>query len=183
MSGATDTDLMNEVSRGRTAALAELFERHHRPLYRFFLRMTGDGGLSEDLAQEVFFRVLKYKDTYHPDRPFLAWMYQIARNLMTDTARKRKFEVLPGDFEVVSGDDGAEEEMARSQEISLLRRALAKLPMEKREVLVLSRFQNLKYEEIAAMLGCEVNTVKVRVYRAVRALGENYRQLAGERAV
>jgi RNA polymerase sigma-70 factor (ECF subfamily) len=50
-------------------------------------------------------------------------------------------------------------------------------------VLVLSRFQNLKYEEIAAMLGCEVNTVKVRVYRAVRALGENYRQLAGERAV
>jgi RNA polymerase sigma-70 factor (ECF subfamily) len=145
--------------------------------------MTGDGGLSEDLAQEVFFRVLKYKDTYHPDRPFLAWMYQIARNLMTDTARKRKFEVLPGDFEVVSGDDGQDEEMARSQEISLLRRALAKLPIEKREVLVLSRFQNLKYEEIAAMLGCEVNTVKVRVYRAVRALGENYRQLAGERAV
>jgi RNA polymerase sigma-70 factor (ECF subfamily) len=127
--------------------------------------------------------VLKYKDTYHPDRPFLAWMYQIARNLMTDTARKRKFEVLPGDFEVVSGDDGADEELAHSQEISLLRRALAKLPMEKREVLVLSRFQNLKYEEIAAMLGCEVNTVKVRVYRAVRALGENYRQLAGERAV
>ena len=183
MNGVTDTDLMNEVSRGRTAALAELFERHHRQVYRFFLRMTGDGGLSEDLAQEVFFRVLKYKDTFHPDRPFPAWMYQIARNLLTDTARKRKFEVLPGDFETVARGDGADEELAKSQEISLLRRALARLPLEKREVLLLSRFQNLKYEEIAALLGCEVNTVKVRVYRAVRALGENYRQLAGEKAV
>ena len=173
---------MNEVSRGRTAALAELFERHHRPLYRFFLRMTGDGGLSEDLAQEVFFRVLKYKDTYHPDRPFLAWMYQIARNLMTDTARKRKFEVLPGDFEVASGDDGADEEVARSQEISLLRRALAKLPMEKREVLVLSRFQDLKYEQIADILACDVGTVKVRVYRAIKALSQIFFELAGEKA-
>jgi len=183
VNGVTDTELMNEVSRGRTAALAELFERHHRPLYRFFMRMTGDGGLSEDLTQEVFFRVLKYKDTYHPDRPFQAWMYQIARNLLTDTARKRKFEVLPGEFEVVSSHAGADEEIARSQEVSLLRRALECLPLEKREVLLLSRFQNMKYEEIAALLGCEVNTVKVRVYRAVRALGQTYRQLEGERAV
>ncbi len=172
---------MDEVSRGRTAALAELFERHHRPMYRFFLRMSGEPQLSEDLAQEVFFRVLKYKDTFHPGRPFLAWLYQIARNLLTDNARKRKFEVLPGELEVVSDREGTDDELARRQEIALVRRALARLPVEKREVLVLSRFQNLKYEEIAALLGCEVNTVKVRVYRAVRALAQIYGELAGER--
>ncbi len=172
---------MDEVSRGRTAALAELFERHHRPVYRFFLRMSGEPQLSEDLAQEVFFRVLKYKDTFHPGRPFLAWLYQIARNLLTDNARKRKFEVLPGELEVVSDREGTDDEIARRQEILLVRRALARLPVEKREVLVLSRFQNLKYEEIAALLGCEVNTVKVRVYRAVRALAQIYGELAGER--
>jgi len=172
---------MDEVTRGRTAALAELFERHHRPIYRFFLRMSGEPQLSEDLAQEVFFRVLKYKDTFHPGRPFLAWLYQIARNLLTDTVRKRKFEVLPGELEAVSDREGTDDEIARRQEIALVRRALARLPVEKREVLVLSRFQNLKYDEIAALLGCEVNTVKVRIYRAVRALAQIYGELAGEK--
>jgi RNA polymerase sigma-70 factor (ECF subfamily) len=143
--------------------------------------MSGEPQLSEDLAQEVFFRVLKYKDTFHPGRPFLAWLYQIARNLLTDTVRKRKFEVLPGELEAVSDREGTDDEIARRQEIALVRRALARLPVEKREVLVLSRFQNLKYDEIAALLGCEVNTVKVRIYRAVRALAQIYGELAGEK--
>jgi RNA polymerase sigma-70 factor (ECF subfamily) len=72
--------------------------------------------------------------------------------------------------------------MEQTQQIGLLRRALAKLPLEKREVLVLSRFQNLKYGEIAEILDCEIGAVKVRVYRATREISQIFYQLSGEKA-
>jgi RNA polymerase sigma-70 factor (ECF subfamily) len=72
--------------------------------------------------------------------------------------------------------------MSRRQDLGLLRRAMATLPVEKRELLVLSRFQNLKHEQIAEILACDVGTVKVRVYRAVKALSQIFFELAGEKA-
>ena len=84
--------------------------------------------------------------------------------------------------EPMSQVPGAEESLRKRQEIRLLQRALERLPDDKREVLVLSRYQNLAYDEIASILGCEIGAVKVRVYRATRALGQIYFELAGERA-
>ena len=188
----TDEKLMAEVRGGDLRKLAILFERHHRPLYSFFLHMNGNPDLSEDLVQDVFFRILRYRHTYDGKRSFPAWMYQIARNASIDLAHKQKGElqlVTDRDDEddrvaqkPVSQMPGAEEALRRRQEVALLRRALERLPDDKREVLVLSRFQNLAYDEIASILGCEVGAVKVRVYRATRALGQIYFELAGERA-
>lgn len=187
----TDEALMAAVREGDLRKLAILFERHHRRVYNFFVHMTGDRDRSEDLAQEVFFRMLRYRSGFDEKRPFAAWMYQIARNLNSDFGQKRKGELqlvtANGEDESMpneprSGEMGAEEALRKHQEVELLKRALARLPGDKREILVLSRFQNLKYEEIARILGCEIGAVKVRVYRAVRALGETYRELAGERA-
>jgi RNA polymerase sigma-70 factor (ECF subfamily) len=95
--------------------------------------------------------------------------------------------VIPGgadakEFEIPGHNEAPEQSIGRQQELKLLRKALDRLPPEKREVLVLSRYQNLKYEEIAQILDCEVNTVKVRVYRAVQALSQIYFQMANERA-
>jgi RNA polymerase sigma-70 factor (ECF subfamily) len=84
--------------------------------------------------------------------------------------------------EPASASPDPAETMRRRQDLGLLRRALAALPVEKREVLVLSRFQNLKYDQIAEILACDVGTVKVRVYRAVRALSQIFFELAGEKA-
>ncbi len=186
MSETPDSHLMQDVRQGDLGGLAALFERHHRPLFQFFLRLSGNRDLSEDMVQEVFFRVLKYRETFQADRPFTSWMYQIARNTHTDAMRKRRFEVIRGgeapDPEPVSGEEAVEDKLGRKQEVALLRRALDRLPADKRELLVLSRFQNLKYEQIASVLNCEVGAVKVRVYRAVRALSEIYSQLAKERA-
>ena len=81
--------------------------------------------------------------------------------------------------EPASAAPGPEESAARGQDLALLRRALDRLPADKREILVLSRFQNMKYEEIAAILGCEPGTVKVRVFRAMRALEQAYFTLRG----
>jgi RNA polymerase sigma factor (sigma-70 family) len=178
---ASDSSLMQAVREGDLGALAILFERHHRPLFNYFVHMNGNRDLSEDLVQDVFMRMLKYRQSYQPERAFSAWMYQIARNAQTDSIGKLKLEVALPDREFASVNV-MEENLKRKQEISILKRAMAQLPVDKRELLVLSRFQNLKYEEIASILGCDVGAVKVRVYRAVRALGEIFFELSGERA-
>jgi RNA polymerase sigma-70 factor, ECF subfamily len=178
---ATDSSLMQAVREGDLGALAILFERHHRPLFNYFVHLNGNRDLSEDLVQDVFIRMLKYRQTYQPDRAFAAWMYQIARNAQADSIGKRKLEVALPEKEFASVNV-MEENLTRKQEISLLKKAMARLPLDKRELLVLSRFQNLKYDEIASILGCDVGAVKVRVYRAVRALGQIYFELSGERA-
>jgi RNA polymerase sigma factor (sigma-70 family) len=178
---ATDSSLMQAVREGDLGALAILFERHHRSLFNYFVHVNGNRDLSEDLVQDVFFRMLKYRQTFKPERPFTAWMYQIARNAHVDTIAKRKCEVGLGEKEFAAVNT-MDENLKRKQEIGILKRALAMLPLEKRELLVLSRYQNLKYEEIANILGCDVGAVKVRVYRAVRALGQIYFELAGQRA-
>ncbi|MGH9667591.1 MAG: RNA polymerase sigma factor, partial [Bryobacteraceae bacterium] len=150
--------------------------------------LNGDRDLSEDLVQDVFFRMLRYRHTYKDGHAFTAWMYQIARNARIDHAQKRKAEVVSLEERVNKNEEpvsralGAEEGLLHRQDVSLLRRALARLPLDKREVLIMSRYQNLKYEDIAGILGCEAGTVKVRVYRAVRALSEIFNELAGEKA-
>lgn len=176
---------MAQVAGGEVGKLAVLFERHNRALFRFFISMNRDRELAEDLVQDVFMRMLRYRATYDARQSFTAWMYQIARNAMIDQAAKRKGEVVPfEDYrpDPASGAMSVDEKIARRQDIGILKRALERLPADKREVLVLARYQDLRYEEIAEILGCEVNTVKVRVYRAVRALGQIFFELAGERA-
>ena len=178
---ASDSSLMQAVRDGDLGGLAVLFERHHRSLFNYFVHVNGNRELSEDLVQDVFFRMLKYRRTYQPDRSFTAWMYQIARNAHVDSISKRKFEVSLGEKEFASSTK-MDENLRRKQEIALLKQAMARLPLDKRELLVLSRYQNLKYEEIASILRCDIGAVKVRVYRAVRALGQIYFELAGEKA-
>jgi len=179
---------MARVGAGELSKLAVLFERHHRALFRYFVSMTRSRELAEDLVQDVFFRMLRYRTSYDPERPFTAWMYQIARNASLDQAQKRGAEVvgieefLDRRAEPVSPAPGPEERASRGQSLALLRRALDRLPEEKREILVLARFQGMKYEDIADVLGCETATVKVRVYRAMRALEQIYFALEKEKA-
>jgi len=178
-----DNVVMQLVQAGDIARLALLFERHNAALFRYLLAMTGDRAVSEDLVQEVFFRVLKYARTYDPAHTFTVWLYQMARNSYRDALRKRRAEVAPEAVEDFRSSEPMPEELfTRKQDVEFLQKALGKLPPDKREVLVLSRFHNLRYEEIARILGCEVGTVKVRVYRALRELRETFCELRGERA-
>lgn len=161
---------MSQVRNGVGEMLGVLFERYQMPMFNFFYKMTGDRTTSEDLVQEVFFRILKYRQTYRPGTPFRAWIYQIARNARVDLFRKQRPEVSwePELEPSVIPADSAQQK----QETERLYQALLQMPEEKKEVLILSRFQGLKYEEIAQLLGCEVNTVKTRVHRALQELRE-----------
>ena len=189
MSPAADNELMLKVRDGDLGKLSFLFERYHLALFNFLLRSTGSRDLSEDLVQEVFLRILKYRHTFRPDSQFSAWMYHVARNAQIDHFRKLKHaDQVSHDSEedvfseIASPGLTPEEQLAKRQETRLVRKALSQLPLERREVLILSRYQGLKYEEIATILGCEVGTVKGRVFRAIRELADVFNGIKGEKA-
>ena len=179
-----DEQAMREVRDGDVGKLEVLFDRHHAGVLRYFQYLTLNRTLSEDLAQEVFFRILKYRHTYQPAGNFRAWLYQIARHVYAGQLGKRKSEVaMPEEAREIRGaETPPDREFQKKQETLMLRRALAAMPGDKREVLIMSRFLDLKYEEIAAVLKCEVGTVKVRVYRAMRDLSDRFFALSGEQA-
>jgi len=178
----TDNLLMEDVRDGKVEKLAILFERHHVALFNYFLRLTGNRPVSEDLIQEVFTRILKYRTTYRGEDRYSVWMYKIARNAHIDFLRRQKETVaLEDQFEEAeSADLVPEERVERQQEAALISRALKKLSPKKQEIILLSRFQNLKYREIAELMECPVGTVKGMVHRAVRELGDIYKQLSRE---
>jgi RNA polymerase sigma-70 factor (ECF subfamily) len=172
---------MEEVRDGRVERLAILFERHQIMLYNFFLRLTGNRSASEDLVQDVFFRILKYRKTYQGQSKFTVWMYQIGRNVHVDYLRKQKPELpLEEQFEETASPEALPaERMDAEINIALMRKALDKLPLKKREILLLSRFQEMKYKDIAELLGCNIGSVKSIVHRAIKDLGKIYGELQG----
>ncbi len=172
---------MEEIREGRIEKMAVIFERHHVRLFNFFLRLSGNRSQSEDLVQEVFYRMLKYRSTYKGESRFTIWMYQIARNAHIDYLRKKKpeFPLEEQWSETISPEPTPSEKVEYQQDIALMSKAFSRLSLKRREVLVLSRFQDMKYKEIAQLLGCHIGTVKAQVHRAIKELGEIYFELSG----
>ena len=189
MDPATDTlsdhELMLAVRDGELDALGELFERHHGPLYGFLVKLTGHRTAAEDIAQTVFQRMLKYRDTYRDDGSFTAWMYHLARRCASDHFRKSN--AAPTATDPASLRDHADEtphageRAAIRDDHALLHFALGQLDRNDREVLLLSRFQELSFAEIATILECSVGAAKVRAHRALRELRDTYFQLQKEK--
>jgi RNA polymerase sigma-70 factor (ECF subfamily) len=182
----TDELLMLRLRDGEVEILGVLYERHRTPLFNFFVRLTGSCAASEDLVHDVFLCMLKYRHTFEAGNRFRSWMYQVARNAHFDSWRKRQHEVtleseaIDGNDAIPSPDPAPDLKLRQNQEVTLLQTALAGLPLESREVLILSRFQNLKYEEIARILDCGVGAVKMRVHRALGELREKFSELTRE---
>ncbi len=177
---------MSQVRDGEVEALGLLYERYRTRLFNFFVRLTGDRPFSEDLVQESFLRMLKHRDTFEPAHRFTAWMYQIGRNAHIDALRKRKRLQSPQSAEqaqqarMPSEGLTPDEVLRLNEDVEILQSALAQLPLELREPLILSRFNDLKYEEIATILDCGVGAVKMRIHRGLKALRESYLSVAKE---
>lgn len=181
-----DHELMIAVRAGEVARLGELFERYHQRLYAFFVRLTNQPGSSEDLVQLVFYRILKYRHTYRDEGKFSAWIYHLARKVAADHWRKQSSAPIatdPADLPDLAdtAPDSAEQTAGR-EDLALLRTALARLPVDQREVLVLSRLQQVEHRDIATLLETTPGAVKVRVHRALKELREVYFKLRRERA-
>ena len=179
----TDENLMLAVRNGDVGKLGLLFDRHHRALFDFFFRLTGRRPVADDLVQDVFFRILKYRKTFRDESWFKAWMFHIARNARFDYYRSHKAEeILEDDADAFrSSSPLPGQQLEDRQQALLLECALFKLSPEKREVLILSRYQDMKYEQIAELMNCEVGTVKTRVHRALNELRDIFLQLSSEK--
>lgn len=174
-----DEQIMESVKNGNLQQASLLFDRFHKRIFNFLVRMTADREVAEDLTQNVFLRLLKYRHSYNPEMKFQSWIYQMARNAFADYYQQQK-QRKPVKMEVEKLTDHLPEPMdALEQEENEKRliRALAQLPDDYRELLVLTRFQQLKYEEVAGFLNMTVANVKVKVHRAMGQLRENYFQL------
>lgn len=172
---------MLAVRGGELDALGELFERHHGPLFGFLVKVTGHRPAAEDIAQVVFERMLKYRHTYRDEGSFTAWMYHLARRCAADHFRKSAAAPTahdPADLQYHSDDaPHARDRATASDDQALLRTALAHLDRDDREVLLLSRFQELSFAEIAGILECSVGAAKVRAHRALHELRAIYFKL------
>jgi RNA polymerase sigma factor (sigma-70 family) len=176
-----DPEVMTLIREGRIEMLAILFERHQIHLFNFFLRLTGQRGMSEDLVQEVFLRVLKYRGSYRAGAPFQPWLFQIARNAHWKHLKGIRPDLSVEDHAVEAADpsEGPLGHLENRSDLAQLGQALLRLPARKREVLLLSRNPDLSYQDLADQFECTVGAVKVQVHRALKDLRKSFLELQG----
>lgn len=164
--------ILIERAKSDPEAFAELYRRYVDRVYAYLLRRTEDEMLAQDITAGTFERALCALPEYE-DRglSILAWFYTIARNLLTSHQRRRKWLRLRTD---VPSPLKLEWLIERDEQVATLRVALAQLSARDREILLLRFFEDLPNAEIAAVLGCRVDAVYVRLHRALRRLEKRY---------
>lgn len=180
MEALSDNALMVKVRDGDLDRLGLLFERYKRPLYGFFYGLNRNQELSEDLVQNTFFRIMKYRHLFRGEGDFRTWMFHIARNVSHDHYRKDKLKIRDSveDWQDRLGhEEHAAASMQKQDEQQMLAIALDKLPADKKEIILLSKYQEKKYKEIGELIGCSEGAVKVKVFRALQELKVIYQQL------
>jgi RNA polymerase sigma-70 factor (ECF subfamily) len=172
---AEDVRLMQLVARGDTGAFEEIIERHQTLVAGTAARMLGSNSDVEDIAQQVFIRVWKSARRYVPRAKFTTWLLKITRNLVFNELRRAKRRALvplqsdPGDEEVPLKDETNPAPDASLLEAELQRaieEAIMQLPESQRMALVLRRYEQLSYEQIAEVLDLSVPAVKSVLFRA-----------------
>jgi len=165
---------MRLVQSGQTSRLGELYERHKEGLFAYFFRCSNDRFQSEDLVQNVFIKVLKYKDQFKGTGAFNYWLYRIARNTWLDTVNKndpmRRAEVIDNDRFEGSFSVQAAHMMTHQDQKAKLTRALDKISPDKKDAILLSRYHGLDYKTIAEMSDCSESAIKSRVMRGLAEL-------------
>lgn len=177
-----EKELMFQVKVGQLDKLATLFENNKMQLFNYFLRTGNNRALSEDLVQETFMRILAYRTSFSGSSTFKSWMYGIARNTVAEHYRKNKNQALNCDMddEELANEQTLGEEFEAQQQNALFNQSLASISADDREIILLSRFQQLNYQEISTLLDCNLNTLKSRMRNAVNKLQMNYQKLVGE---
>jgi len=169
---------MADVRAGDIQQLGTLFVRHHARTHVLCYRLTGSRDAADDLAQQVFLRALKYPASFDGRASFRTWLYRIAVNECSDY---RGRAATRGEAELPDSIAAEPSAPSADDRTDLVERGLARLSSDKREVLVLSRYDGLTYKEIGAVLGCSEGAARVRAHRALEELRDICRALDTER--
>ena len=167
---ADDAALVRRARAGERAALAALFARHHAHVYRAAYLVVGSPEAADDIAQLVFLELFTALRTFDPRRPFLPWLYRIVHNVSIDFLKRERYRQPTAPLaDTAPGPTG---DIDRAEMRSDVRPALDGLSDEHREALVLRYYVGLSERAMADALGVRPGTVKSRLHRALRSLGE-----------
>ncbi len=181
MAIGSDLELMLRVRAGDAASFEVLLRRYRLPMVNFFRRMLRDQALAEDLAQEVFLRIYKSRERYQPEARFTTWLYRIATNLALNAIRDRKDEVNEASASEESGagtildrfvdpQPTVEQRLIQGDRERLIRQAVEGLPDNQRLAVILHKYQDVDYRQIAGILGVSESAVKSLLFRAYETL-------------
>jgi RNA polymerase sigma-70 factor (ECF subfamily) len=186
-----DALLMVQVAHGDREAFERLVERHRNSVVHLLYRMVQDAEAAEELAQEVFLRVYRSRSRYEPTARFTTWLYRIATNLALNWLRheRRCTQIFSLDaardsrpqLQWPARQPSSEEVLLRRDLAERVRRAVAALPPRQRAVVVLHKYHDMDYEQIAATLGCSVQAVKSLTFRAFANLRKSLCEQPSER--
>ena len=175
-----DADLMLRVRDGDAASFALLLERHRAPVVHFLYRMVQNRPISEELAQEVFLRVYRSRETYEPTAKFTTWLFRIATHLALNWIRDGKKEKGQEslDRELIEGVErqvpdrqpSVEQELLYAVKLNEVRKAIESLPAKQRAAVMMHKYEELEYAQIAKALRCSESAVKSLLFRAYETL-------------
>jgi RNA polymerase sigma-70 factor (ECF subfamily) len=175
-----DAELMLQVREGDERSFALLLQRHRVPVIQFLYRMVQNQAVAEELAQEVFLRVYKSRATYQPTARFTTWLFRITTHLALNWIRDAKKEnnqqsldeadESGATVQVADRNPSAEEQMVREVRVEEIRAAIRSLPEKQRAAVLMHKYQEMDYLQIAAVLGSSESAIKSLLFRAYESL-------------
>jgi len=187
--GLSDAEMMLRVKSGDAAAFDYLVQKYRRPIISFMYRMAHNTAAAEDLAQEVFLRVYRSRGSYEPSAKFSTWLYRIATNLGVNFARDTRHErpenvmnLDEPDTETGQSPDlrdkapNVEEEILRRERLAAIRQKVEALPERQRMAVLMHKYQQMDYRQIADVLKLSESATKSLLFRAYETLRQELRE-------
>jgi len=191
----SDVQLMLDVKAGDDASFDLLLQKYRTPLVNFLYRMVRDTATAEDLAQEVFLRVYRARKQYSPSAKFTTWLFRIATNLALNSVRDNRHRLKDVSIDAASSPDEdaapmqlpapemrIDEHMIERDRSEFIRRTIQALPEKQRVAVLLHKYEEMDYAEIAKILDCSESALKSLLFRAYETLRVQLAPLVGQRS-
>jgi len=189
LTGLSDAEVMLRVKAGDDSAFNYLVEKYRRPMIGFMYRMVHNAAIAEDLAQEVFLRVYRSRESYKADAKFTTWLYRIATNLAVNHARDTRHErpevtvsLDEPDTEtgltvdIADGTMTIEQAMLRRERLAAIRQHVQALPERQRLAVIMHKYQGMDYRSIGEVLKLSEAATKSLLFRAYESLRERLKE-------
>jgi RNA polymerase sigma-70 factor, ECF subfamily len=187
----SDAEIMLRVREGDDSGFSILIEKYRKQMVHFMFRMSRNQAVAEELAQEVFLRVYRSRQTYRAEAKFSTWLYRIATNLGVNHARDTKYERTAQNVyldqpdaetgttpDVADSTPSVEQELVREERMNAIRKHVMALPERQRSAVLMHKYQEMDYKEIGEVLKLSESATKSLLFRAYQTLRENLKDFA-----
>lgn len=171
----SDEDLIQQFKEGNRQAMDSLYSRYHTRLFNFSLRLLGNRADAEDVTSDVFLKLISGQFHFEPRAKFVTWLFTLARNRCVDILRKGRGAVSvhsnqrDGSFESLevadNATDNSREALVKKEMAQKVQAAIQQLPLDQKEAIILREYHNFNYDQIAQILNCSLEKVKILIFR------------------